>query len=45
MIKQTVTVNGSRHHNLQRLFEGNELAPQENVKTNVPDGEAYLKSR
>jgi len=37
---ETVTVNGSVIATYKDT-EGNELAPQENVKTNVPDGEAY----
>ena len=37
---ETVTVNGSVITTYKDT-EGNELAPQENVKTNVPDGEAY----
>ena len=37
---ETVTVNGSVIATYKDT-EGNELAPQENVKTDVPDGEAY----
>ena len=37
---ETVTVNGSVIATYKDT-EGNELAPQENVKTNVSDGEAY----
>jgi len=37
---ETVTVNSSVIATYKDT-EGNELAPQENVKTNVPDGEAY----
>ena len=37
---ETVAVNGSVIATYKDT-EGNELAPQENVKTNVPDGEAY----
>ena len=37
---ETVTVNGSVIATYKDT-EGNELVPQENVKTNVPDGEAY----
>ena len=37
---ETVTVNGSVIATYKDT-EGNELTPQENVKTNVPDGEAY----
>ena len=37
---ETVTVNGSVIATYKNT-EGNELAPQENVKTDVPDGEAY----
>ena len=37
---EIVTVNGSVIATYKDT-EGNELAPQENVKTNVPDGEAY----
>lgn len=37
---ETVTVNGSVIATYKDT-EGNELAPQENVKTDVPDGETY----
>ena len=37
---ETVTVNGSVIATYKDT-EGNELAPQENVKTDAPDGEAY----
>ena len=40
---ETVTVNGSVIATYKDT-EGNELAPQENVKTNVSDGEAYTTS-
>jgi von willebrand factor-binding protein len=40
---ETVTVNGSVIATYKDT-EGNELAPQENVKTDVPDGEAYTTS-
>lgn len=40
---ETVTVNGSVIATYKDT-EGNELAPQENVKTDVPGGEAYTTS-
>lgn len=42
-VKTIVEINGSVIAT-HKDTEGNELAPQENVKTNVPNGEAYTTS-